>query len=135
MKLSPDLPECLADPHMIEQVILNLISNASEAMKQMDGNKKIEIATALQQEVVCISVSDSGPGVPEKMMKNIFDPFYTTKSNSSGIGLSICHRIVTDHGGALDVSTADIGGAVFIIKIPAEPELGDFSRRDRCRSS
>lgn len=124
MKLCPDLPECLADPHMIEQVILNLVSNASEAMKHMEGNKKIEIDTELQQEAVCIRVSDSGPGVPEKMMENIFDPFYTTKSSSSGIGLSICHRIVTDHGGTLDVSTADIGGAAFIVKIPAERKTG-----------
>jgi PAS domain S-box-containing protein len=124
MKLCPDLPECLADPHMIEQVILNLVSNASEAMKHMEGNKKIEIDTELRQGAVCIRVSDSGPGVPEKMMENIFDPFYTTKSSSSGIGLSICHRIVTDHGGTLDVSTADIGGAAFLVKIPAERKTG-----------
>jgi PAS domain S-box-containing protein len=118
VNLSPTLPECLADPHMIEQVILNLISNASEAMKHMDGNKKIKIATELQHDAASISVSDSGPGVPDKVKANIFDPFYTTKSNSSGIGLSICHRIITDHGGALDVSAADIGGAKFTINIP-----------------
>jgi signal transduction histidine kinase len=88
-------------------------------MKHMDGNKKIKIATTLQHDAVCISVSDSGAGVPDKMKTIIFDPFYTTKNNSSGIGLSICHRIVTDHRGALDVSAADIGGAKFTITIPA----------------
>ena len=122
MNLSPNLPECLIDPHMIEQVILNLISNASEAMKSMDTDKKIEVTSERQKDAVCIHVSDSGPGVPAKMMENIFDPFYTTKSNSSGIGLSICHRIVTDHGGSLDVSTSDFGGAKFTIKLPVKQQ-------------
>jgi len=128
MNLCPELPECRVDPHMIEQVILNLISNASEAMKHMDQDKKIEVTTERQAEAVCIRVSDTGPGVPEKLAANIFDPFYTTKSNSSGIGLSICHRIVTDHGGSLDVSAAEFGGAKFTIKIPAESSLPDPSR-------
>jgi signal transduction histidine kinase len=92
-------------------------------MKHMDTNKKIEVITDWQPDNVCIHVCDSGPGVPEKLMDNIFDPFYTTKSNSSGIGLSICHRIVTDHGGSLDVSTAELGGAEFTIKIPAESHM------------
>ena len=120
--IAPNLRACRIDPHMIEQVILNLISNASEAMKHMDSNKIISVSTEQLQDAVCVHVSDSGPGVPGKLVENIFDPFYTTKNNSSGIGLSICHRIITDHGGSLDVSTADYGGAKFTIKLPLEKE-------------
>jgi len=119
-RLAPNLLMCKADPHMVEQVILNLISNASEAMKQMHRNKKIIISSFMEKDRVCIRVSDSGPGVPEDIAGNIFDPFYTTKENSSGIGLSICHRIITDHSGSLDVGTSPLGGAEFIIKLPAE---------------
>lgn len=117
--LKADLPACRADPHMIEQVILNLIANASEAMQTMEADKKIAVVTRLKPPYVCISVADSGPGVPDNISENIFDPFYTTKNNSSGIGLSICQRIVADHGGSLEVTTAVIGGACFVIKIPA----------------
>jgi len=116
--LDPNLPPCRSDPHMIEQVILNLIANASEAMASMTAEKKIKITTRPAGDSICITVSDSGPGIAEQIMANIFDPFYTTKDNSSGIGLSICHRIITDHGGSLDAGTSEWGGAVFTVKIP-----------------
>ena len=121
--LAPHLPICRIDPHMIEQVILNLISNASEAMKHMDSNKVIAVTTEKRRNAVWIEVSDSGPGVPDKLVDNIFDPFYTTKNNSSGIGLSICRRIITDHGGSLNVAAADYGGAKFTIQLPTEKEF------------
>ena len=117
-ELGPNLPPCRSDPQMIEQVILNLITNASEAMAAINTEKKIRITTQLKGEFIAITVSDSGPGVSEKNMGNIFDPFYTTKSNSSGIGLSICHRIITDHGGSLEVGTSEWGGAAFMVSIP-----------------
>lgn len=116
--LSPGLPRCKADPQMIEQVILNLITNASEAMKDMEADKRIELFSSFEKGAIHIRVCDSGPGVPQNMVDNIFDPFYTTKNSSSGIGLSICQRIVTDHGGALQVATAELGGAEFTIKLP-----------------
>ncbi len=118
--LFPSLYKCKADPHMVEQVILNLVSNAAEAMKQMHQDKKIIISSFMEKESVCISVGDSGPGVPEEIAGNIFDPFYTTKKNSSGIGLSICHRIISDHNGSLEVGASLLGGAEFVIKFPAE---------------
>jgi len=123
--LSDDLPKCNADLHMIEQVILNLINNASEAMQNMDKDKKINISSFLQKGAICIRVCDSGPGVPEGIIKNIFDPFFTTKSSGSGIGLSICHRIITDHGGSLQISTAEPSGAEFIVRIPIDAQTGE----------
>ena len=120
--LSPDLPKCSTDPHMIEQVILNLITNAAEAMRDMDIEKKIIIKSFWQGSTVYIRVSDSGPGIPNGMKNQIFDPFYTSKSNSSGIGLSICHRIITDHGGSIEATTGKFGGAEFLIKLPASKD-------------
>jgi signal transduction histidine kinase len=69
---------------------------------------------------VLISVADTGPGIPLSLRDKIFDPFYTTKSNGSGIGLSLCHRIIADHGGSLSVTNSKWGGAEFRIEIPIE---------------
>jgi signal transduction histidine kinase len=118
MMLSPGLPPCNSDPHMVEQVILNLISNALEAMEKMDTGKKIGIVTGCDRTTVYVSISDAGPGVPLSIRDKIFDPFYTTKPNSSGIGLSICHRIMTDHKALLEVDSSEYGGAKFIARFP-----------------
>ncbi len=116
--LAENLPPCQADPHLIGQVILNLIANAVEAMKNMDGAKRMEIASSLEGNHIIVKVSDSGPGVPLHLKKRIFDPFFTTKNGSTGIGLSISHRIITDHGGSLSVSTSKWDGAEFKVEIP-----------------
>jgi len=118
--LAEDLPQCNADPTLIEQVILNLIANASEAMKKVEGEKKIEVTSSLENNRIFMRISDSGPGVPSNIKDKIFDPFYTTKSDSTGIGLSLCHRIITDHGGSLGVSSSKWGGAEFVIELPIE---------------
>lgn len=121
-KLDPDLPECWNEPHLIEQVLLNLITNAAEAMKEYDGNKIITVETYQKEDCIVISIKDSGPGIPMSSLSKIFDPFYTTKINSSGIGLSICHRIITDHGGTLRVNSGTQKGALFIIELPLKRE-------------
>ena len=118
--LDKNLPQCLVDYQLMEQVFLNLITNAAESMKNTDGEKKIEIASSLNKTNIIVSVSDSGPGVPEAIADKVFDPFYTTKETSTGIGLSLCHRIVTDHGGSLTLSKSKLGGAKFEIEIPVE---------------
>jgi len=120
--LLPDLPKCNADPHMIEQVILNLINNATEAMQKMETDKQIHVTSFFDNENVCICVSDSGPGIKNGQYNQVFDPFFTTKSNSTGIGLSICHRIIIDHGGSIEVTAGRLGGAEFLIKLPVTPE-------------
>jgi len=128
--LAPDLPKCSADPHMIEQVILNLITNAAEAMKDITEDKKIIISSFSENNAVCIRVSDSGPGIGKELHNHIFDPFCTTKSNSSGIGLSICHRIITDHGGSIEsTAVGNLGGAEFLIKLPVSPETNKTGDR------
>ncbi len=120
--LASDLPLCQADPNLIEQVILNLINNATEAMQDMRKEKKIEITSSIGKDCILMLVSDSGPGVPLAMRDQLFDPFYSTKSSGTGIGLSITHRIITDHGGSMDISESRWGGAEFKIELPIRKE-------------
>jgi signal transduction histidine kinase len=123
--LASDLPLCQADPNLIEQVILNLINNATEAMQDMKKGKKIEITSSIEKNCILITVSDSGPGVPLDMKDQLFDPFYSTKNNGTGIGLSISNRIITDHGGSMDISKSRWGGAEFRIELPLKKGIGD----------
>lgn len=116
--LAGDLPACHADPRMMEQVLVNLITNAYQAMEGMEGMKRLEISSAVQDEWIVIRVSDSGPGVPHSIRDKIFDPFFTTRKEGTGIGLSFSHRIVTDHGGRLQVDTSRWNGAEFRIELP-----------------
>jgi PAS domain S-box-containing protein len=117
--LTPDIPLCQADPHMIEQVLINLATNSIEAMKTGEV-KKLGFSSLVKDTGVILKISDSGPGVPEGKRKKIFDPFYSTKKAGSGIGLSLCRRIITDHGGRLEVGSSRWGGAEFRVEIPFE---------------
>ncbi len=118
---SLDCPLCYVDPDMVEQVMMSLITNAIEAMENWPRDKKIEITSSKEGSSVIIRLSDSGPGVPLQLRDKIFEPFFTTKPYGSGIGLSICHRIVTDHRGFLEVSSSKYGGAEFTVRIPISP--------------
>jgi nitrogen-specific signal transduction histidine kinase len=122
-ELDRSIPKFLNEPHLIEQVVLNLITNAAEAMKNFGGEKSIELKTYKSKASMNISIWDSGPGIPIESQLKIFDPFYTTKSNSSGIGLSICHRIITDHGGKLKFSSSRRDGTEFIIELPIKKAI------------
>jgi len=116
--LSENLSPCNADPTLIEEMILNLLNNAAAAMKTMAKGKKIVVTSSVEGDGIILTVSDSGPGIAPAIKDKIFDPYFTTKSDGTGIGLSISHRIVTDHGGSLTVSDSDLGGAEFRIEIP-----------------
>jgi PAS domain S-box-containing protein len=118
--LTENLPECSADCHMIEQVILNLITNAAQAMKTTEQCKIIEISSSVVNDSIFIKVSDSGPGVSPALRDKIFDPFFTSDSGGTGLGLSICQRIIVDHGGSLYLSAGNLGGAQFVIELPVE---------------
>jgi PAS domain S-box-containing protein len=117
-RLSPELPACQGDPQLIEQVILNLITNAAEAMKHQEGPKTIAVSSSVAGHALQVSVADSGPGVPPGDEERIFTPFFTTKKVSTGIGLSLSRRIIADHGGTLAVGPSPLGGARFTIELP-----------------
>jgi PAS domain S-box-containing protein len=116
--LGADLPPCRLDAQLMEQVLLNLITNAAETLADNPQPGRIVITTRQSHDCLQICVEDTGPGVPEDLREKIFDPFYTTKHGSSGIGLSISQRIVEDHGGTLAVGPGMLGGAAFIIELP-----------------
>ena len=120
--LLPGLPKCTADPRLLEQVLLNLITNAVQALENVEGRKRLGIATAQENGAVLIRVYDNGPGVPVHLRKKIFSPFYTTRKTGHGIGLSFSHRIIENHGGTLSASGNDWGGAEFRIALPVESE-------------
>ena len=120
--LAPDLITCRVDAQMIEQVLVNLITNACQAMEGAEGAKLLEVASAVQDGRIVLRVSDSGPGVPPSLREKVFDPFFTTRKDGSGIGLSFSHRIVANHGGSLRVDTSRWGGAEFRIELPATRE-------------
>lgn len=119
-RLDENLPLCYGDIGLVEQVFLNLIQNASRAVKASPEDKKIDVATYVRDNQIQINVSDSGPGVPEDLKEKIFDPFFTTSSDGSGIGLSIAQRIIADHNGAIGVQTSKLGGAQFMVTLPIE---------------
>ena len=122
--LAPDLPTCRFDSGMIEQVLVNLLTNAYQAMEGIEGEKHLEIVSVVQDGRVVIRVSDSGPGVPPSIRGKIFDPFFTTRKDGSGIGLSFSHRIIAAHGGTLRVNTSRWGGAEFRIELPTGAREG-----------
>ena len=120
--LFPGLPKCTADPRLLEQVLLNLITNAVQAMENENGRKRLGVATAQENGTIIIRVFDNGPGVPVHLLEKIFDPFYTTRKTGHGIGLSFSHRVIENHGGTLTASGSEWGGAEFRIALPLETE-------------
>ena len=120
-RLSPDLPPVLGDRVQLQQVLLNLMMNACDAMAdQPAGTREIIIATSLTPDgQVQLSVSDRGMGVPPARLEQIFDPFVTTKEHGLGLGLAICHSIVRAHGGRLwAFNNQDRGASVLMVLDP-----------------
>ena len=126
--LAPDLPTVSGDPDQLNQVFVNLIINAMQAMEQTEAPRRIEIRTAARAAIgeIEIEVRDQGPGVPEELRSRIFDPFFTTKpiGVGTGVGLSVCHGMVTAHGGAISAENAPGGGALFRVRLPQSQALG-----------
>jgi C4-dicarboxylate-specific signal transduction histidine kinase len=118
--LAPGLPKCQADSRLLVQVLLNLITNAIQAMENADGKRRLEVASCMEGDRVVATVADSGPGIPPHLRTKVFDPFYTTRRDGHGIGLSFSHRVMTDHHGSLTVSASQWGGAQFRIEIPLD---------------
>ena len=119
-ELAQDLPQLLADKVQLQQVILNLIMNAIEAMSEVsEGSRELQISTSeAETGGVLVAVSDTGPGLSQASAERIFEAFYTTKAAGLGIGLSICRSIIEAHGGRLWAAPNEPRGAVFSILIP-----------------
>jgi two-component system sensor kinase FixL len=120
VSLEPLLPPVMVDKIQIEQVLLNLIRNAMDAM---GGKGEIAITTAAETGFVRVSVADNGPGIAPEVMKALFQPFVTTKEKGMGIGLTICQSIIEAHGGRVWAENDPKGGAVFHFRLPGTEAL------------
>ena len=122
--LDPKLPLAMVDPHQIQQVFLNIINNARQAIEAHQPSGWIKIHTAAQGPNVRVTIQDSGPGIPEASLSKIFDPFFTTKDvgKGTGLGLSLCYGIIKEHGGTITPRSKPGEGATFIIKLPITHE-------------
>jgi two-component system NtrC family sensor kinase len=116
------LPQVFADPHQIQQVLLNLIINAEQAMLTKNGRGTLVVRTwhDPNHESVILEVNDDGPGVPEDVRTKIFDPFFTTKEvgKGTGLGLTVAYAIVEEHGGRMWLSSEAGAGASFFVELP-----------------
>ncbi len=119
LELEATLPPVFVDPKQIQQVFLNLILNALQAMQ---NSGMLTVRTALvesgEKKLARVSIADTGPGIPAQLLPKIFTPFFTTKAQGTGLGLAICHKLVTQHGGELNVSSEDGAGTEFTVDLP-----------------
>jgi len=120
-RLQPALPVVLVDAHQIQQVLLNIIGNAQQAIEASQPYGRIKIATDFLAPCVRITIEDNGPGIARENMPKIFDPFFTTKDvgKGTGLGLSLCYGFIKEHGGNI-TATSELGkGTTFVIELPA----------------
>jgi signal transduction histidine kinase len=118
--IAPALPPVWADANQLQQVLVNLINNAKQAMADVEGERRLAISVHGIGDRVRIQVADTGPGIAPETLSKVFDPFVTTKSDGTGLGLSISYGIVREHGGTLSVESALGRGATFTIELPIE---------------
>jgi two-component system sensor histidine kinase HydH len=111
-------PVLRADPVRLTQALLNLVINAMQAVERKG---RIEVSATAGNDSVIVTVRDSGPGIPPEKLLSIFDPYFTTKPEGSGLGLWIAQQIVTAHGGTLKAQSVPGEGAVFIMTLPVSP--------------
>jgi len=120
-KLANNLPVTAVDPHQLQQVFLNLIANAEQAiLDETAGGGRLLISTETQGEMIRVVFTDSGPGIPEEISDRVFDPFFTTKDvgKGTGLGLSVCYGILEEHGGKIWVDKSYSDGARMVVDLP-----------------
>ncbi|MBU1782883.1 GHKL domain-containing protein [bacterium] len=114
-----DVPLLTADPDRLKQVFANLIKNGAEAMEEKGKLKiKSEKLKIKEEEIVQISISDTGKGIPTEELSRIFDPFFTTKDKGTGLGLTICQHIIEAHKGTIEIKSKVGEGTIFVVKLP-----------------
>ena len=132
-----------ADPHQIQQILLNLIVNAEQAMLDAHGRGTLILRSwhDPDRDAVILEVNDDGPGVPEEVQTKIFDPFFTTKAvgKGTGLGLTVAYAIAEEHGGRLSVGSSAGRGASFFLELPVSgahvrlPDAAPHRRSRPCR--
>jgi two-component system NtrC family sensor kinase len=122
LHLDDQVPPLWGDPHQLQQVLLNLLTNAQQALRAAPGPREVSLTTQYDptQQQITLAVTDTGPGIPPALQARIFEPFFTTKPPGvgTGLGLPLCRGIVEAHGGTLEVSSALGHGATFRLTLP-----------------
>jgi len=130
LDLHADIPVLMGDPHQLHQVVLNLITNAQDAMHATEGPRMMVVSTSFDaaSQRIRLEVSDTGPGIPADVRSRLFEPFFTTKppGQGTGLGLSLCQGIVESHGGRIQAESEEGKGALFRVELPvAPPDSGE----------
>jgi len=111
------LPETMADPMQLQQVFMNILINAADAMRE-GGTLTAQTEYESSEDAITITISDTGKGMDREQIANIFQPFFTTKPKGTGLGLPITKRLIEQHGGSLSVESSVGKGSTFVITIP-----------------
>ena len=125
-RLAPDLPDLSGDPAQLEQVALNILTNAHHALRQNHVKGTVTVTTATEAGRIRLVLENDGPPVPAEHLTRIFDPLFTTKEpgQGTGLGLSICYGIIREHGGTITVENGPGKGVAFIIDLPIDGDRG-----------
>jgi signal transduction histidine kinase len=130
-RFAADMPVVRGVPFQLQQVLLNLATNAQQALREHPHPRDIEIVGYRDEDRAVLEVRDNGPGIPPEALSRVFEPFFTTKPEGTGLGLAISTTIVREHGGELTAENAPEGGAVFRVTLPA----GDAASRSLAPTS
>lgn len=119
------LPDFFADPDQLHQVFMNVVLNAQQAMSGIEGERKLNVKSYRGRGDIVIDIIDTGPGIPDSVKERAFEPFFTTKPQGvgTGIGLSVCLRIVEAHAGTISLDALPAGGTLCRVKLPMGPEI------------
>lgn len=122
LDFADDLPVLWADPSQLHQVVVNLVTNAHHAMRETQPPRQLTLTTRYdpEQERLSLAVADTGPGIRSEIQGRIFEPFFTTKASEqgTGLGLSVCHGIIEEHGGSIALDSRPGQGALFRVELP-----------------
>ena len=136
-ELDPDFPQTMVDANQIQQVFVNIVNNANQAMKEQELPGRLTVRTGRQDDRLTVEFTDTGPGMGAEQQGHIFEPFFTTKpeSKGTGLGLSISYGIVKAHRGGIDVRSSEGEGTTFIIELPviAEPSPASIDETHEVR--
>lgn len=132
-RLDRQIPKLMVDPHQMQQVFVNIINNARQAIESCRRRGWIRVRTEADSANVRIIFQDNGPGIPEENLSRIFDPFFTTKDvgEGTGLGLSLCYGTVREHGGTITPASRTGEGATFIIELPITTAQSDTAETAR----
>jgi signal transduction histidine kinase/CheY-like chemotaxis protein len=125
-EFAPSLPKIMADPHQLQQVFVNILGNARQAIEPFQAEGRIVVRTQCVNDWVAVEFQDNGPGIKPQHLARIFDPFFTTKpaGKGTGLGLSLSYGLIQEHGGKIS-ATSELGhGATFLIELPVATNAG-----------